>query len=182
MADLDGVPWPPAPIRTPRLLLRRPAASDRDGVIELLCSEAATRYLGGPQSRADLSLTLPQGPTGRPGVFTIEANRQFVGTVSFDRRDASRPGHVRASGLEIEVSYAVLPDELGNGYGAEALAGALGWVAQVMPREPVVLCTQTANRASMRVAEQAGFLEVARFEEFDAEQWFGVRQPEGATA
>jgi hypothetical protein len=29
----------------------------------------------------------------------------------------------------------------------------------------------------MRLAEKLGFVEVARFEEFDAEQWFGVRWP-----
>ena len=42
-----------------------------------------------------------------------------------------------------------------------------------------MLCTQTANDRSMRVAERLGFVEVERFEEFDAEQWFGVRWPVG---
>jgi RimJ/RimL family protein N-acetyltransferase len=38
----------------------------------------------------------------------------------------------------------------------------------------VVLCTQTANDRSMRVAAKLGFTEVERFEEYGAEQWFGV--------
>ena len=34
--------------------------------------------------------------------------------------------------------------------------------------------TQTANDRSMRVAAKLGFTEVERFEEYGAEQWFGV--------
>ncbi len=37
-----------------------------------------------------------------------------------------------------------------------------------------MLCTQTANEPSMRVAMKLGFAEVERFEQWDAEQWFGV--------
>lgn len=177
MADLNGVPWPPAPIQTSRLLVRTPVAADRDGVLELLCSKAARRYLGGPQPREDAERMVPPVPTGRPGTFAVEAGGRFVGTVSFDRRDNDRPGHVRAGGLEVEVSYAILPTAWGNGYGAEAVAGALGWVEQVLPREPVVLCTQAANTASMRLAKQLGFTQRERFVEFGAEQWFGVRTP-----
>ncbi|WP_394361882.1 hypothetical protein [Amycolatopsis sp. SB7-3] len=41
----------------------------------------------------------------------------------------------------------------------------------------MVLCTQTANDPSMRLAAKLGFIEVERFEEYDAEQWFGVWRP-----
>ena len=41
----------------------------------------------------------------------------------------------------------------------------------------MVLCTQTANATSMRLAARLDFAEVERFEEFGAEQWFGVRWP-----
>ena len=37
-----------------------------------------------------------------------------------------------------------------------------------------------ANLSSMRLAEKLGFVEVERFEEFDAEQWFGVRWPKAS--
>ena len=40
-----------------------------------------------------------------------------------------------------------------------------------------MLCTQTANDGSMRLAAKLGFTEVERFEEFGAEQWFGMRPP-----
>jgi RimJ/RimL family protein N-acetyltransferase len=37
-----------------------------------------------------------------------------------------------------------------------------------------VLRTQTANNRSMRLAAKLGFTEVERFEDYGAEQWFGV--------
>ena len=47
-------------------------------------------------------------------------------------------------------------------------------VCRCASSEPVVLCTQTANDRSMRLAAKLGFTEVERFEEYGAEQWFGV--------
>lgn len=37
-----------------------------------------------------------------------------------------------------------------------------------------MLCAQTANVRSTRLAMRLGFAEVERFEEYGAEQWFGV--------
>ncbi|MGW1362173.1 GNAT family N-acetyltransferase [Streptomyces chartreusis] len=59
--------------------------------------------------------------------------------------------------------------EWGCGNAAEACAAALGWFVGAFPGEPVVLCTQTANDRSMRLAAKLGFTEVERFEEYSAE-------------
>ncbi len=40
-----------------------------------------------------------------------------------------------------------------------------------------MLCTQTANERSMRVAAKLGFTAVELFEAYGAEQWFGVWSP-----
>lgn len=53
----------------------------------------------------------------------------------------------------------------------------LGWFADALPSEPVVLCTQTANARSMRLAAKLGFTEVQRYEAWGAEQWMGVWSP-----
>ena len=37
------------------------------------------------------------------------------------------------------------------------------------------MCTQAANEASVRLANRLDFREVKRLVEYDAEQWFGVR-------
>ena len=102
----------------------------------------------------------------------------MIGVVTLDRRDAERPGHVAPEGGEAELGYLFLPSAWGRGYAAEACAAVLAWSDDALPGEPLVLCTQTANVASMRLAERLGFAEVARFEEFGAEQWFGVRWPD----
>jgi len=96
------------------------------------------------------------------------------GMVTLDRRDAERPVRVRPDGGEAELGYLFLPDVWGCGYAAEACAAALDWFANALPSEPVVLTTQTANDRSMRLAAKLGFTEAERFEEYDAEQWFGV--------
>lgn len=92
--------------------------------------------------------------------------------------DRSGPGwHPRTGWTtisEAELGYMFMPEAWGRGYAAEACAAALEWFADALPGEPVVLCTQTANARSMRLTAKLGFTEVARFEEYGAEQWFGV--------
>lgn len=60
---------------------------------------------------------------------------------------------------------------------AEACAAVLDWLADALPGEPVVLCTQSADVPAMRVAAKLGFTEVTRFEDYGAEQWFGAWTP-----
>ncbi|MFD8477854.1 GNAT family N-acetyltransferase [Kitasatospora sp. NPDC059673] len=177
MTDLEAIAWPPSPIRTERLVLREPEARDRAAVIDLFTSPEAREYLGGPRPRAEVEQAMPETPTRRPGVFVAELDGTMIGLVTLDRRDTDRPGHVRPEGLEPELSYLFLPHAWGHGYATEACTAALGWFDGALPGEPVVLCTQTANERAMRLATKLGFAEVERFEEFSAEQWFGVRLP-----
>lgn len=58
----------------------------------------------------------------------------------------------------------------------EAVSGVLAWAATTLPDTTVVLCTQVANERSVRLAQRRGFVELKRFEEFGAEQWFGTRK------
>lgn len=179
MTELGPVVWPPAPIRTERLVLRASEARDRATFIELFASPEVRTYLGGPRPRDELERAVPEVPGRRPGVFVIELDGTAIGTVSLDRRDPERPGHVRPEAAEAELGYLLLPDAWGHGYAAEACAAALDWFADALPGEPVVLCTQTANDRSLRLAAKLGFTEVERFEEYGDEQWFGVRPPAG---
>ena len=174
MAELGPVVWPPAPIRTERLVLREPEARDRAAFIELFASSEVGTYIGGPRPRDELERAVPEVPGRRFGLFVIDLDGAMVGMITLDRRDAERPGHVRPNAGEAELGYLFLPQAWGRGYAAEACAAALDWFADGLPGEPVVLCTQTANDRSMRLAAKLGFTEVERFEEYGAEQWFGV--------
>jgi RimJ/RimL family protein N-acetyltransferase len=174
MPELGPVAWPPAPIRTERLVLRESEAWDRAAFIELFSLPEVGTYIGGPRPRDELERAVPEVPGRRPGFFVIDLDGAMIGMITFDRRDAESPGPVRPDAGEAELGYLFLPEAWGRGYAAEACAAALDWFADALPGEPVVLCTQTANDRAMRVAAKLGFTEVERFEAYGAEQWFGV--------
>ncbi|MFE9095474.1 GNAT family N-acetyltransferase [Streptomyces sp. NPDC007264] len=174
MTGLGRVAWPPAPIRTERLVLRESEARDRAAFIELFASPEVGTYIGGHRPRDELERTAPEVPGRRPGLFVIELDGAMIGMIELNRRDAERRSRVRPDAGEAELGYLFLPEAWGRGYAAEACAAALGWFTDALPGEPVVLCTQTANDRSMRLAAKLGFTEVQRFEEWDAEQWMGV--------
>lgn len=179
MTGPGSVAWPPAPIKTERLVLRESESRDRAAFIELFASPEVGTYLGGPRPRAELERSVPEVPGRRPGLFVIELDGAMIGTVELNRRDAERRSHVRPDAGEAELGYLLLPEAWGRGYAAEACAAALDWFADALPGEPVVLCTQTANDRSMRLAAKLGFTEVQRYEAWGAEQWMGV-WPSGA--
>jgi len=171
------VAWPPAPIKTERLVLRQSEARDRAALIDLSASPEVGTYVGGSRSRDDLERAMPKVPGQRFGFFVVELNGTTIGMITLDRRDPKRKGHIRPEGGEPELGYMFLPQAWGHGYATEACAAALDWFANAYPGEPVVLSTQTANEASMRVAAKLGFTEVERFEDYGAEQWLGVWYP-----
>ncbi|GHD95845.1 GNAT family N-acetyltransferase [Streptomyces naganishii] len=174
MADPRPLAWPPAPIRTERLVLRESQARDRATVIELSASPEVNAYLGGPRPRAELERALPEVPGQRRGWFVVERDGAMIGTVQLKPHAPDGPANCRLEAGDTELGYLFLPQAWGHGYATEACTAALDWFADALPGEPVVLYTQTANAGSMRLAEKLGFTEVERFEAWGAEQWFGV--------
>ncbi len=155
-------------------MLREQDARDRAAVIELFASPEVGTYIGGPRPRDERDRAVPEEPRRRSGHFVVDLDGTMIGTITLDRRGAERPGHVLRDGGVAELGYMFLPQAWGCGYAAEACAAVLDWFVGALPSEPVVLCTQTANDRSMRLAARLGFAEVERFEEYGAEQWFGV--------
>ena len=155
-------------------MLRGPEARDRAAVIELFASPEVGTYLGGPRRRDELERETPEDPSWRPGLFIVDLDGAMIGQIILAR--ATEHGPPAAAG-EAELGYLFLPEAWGCGYAAEACAAALGWFADELPGEPVVLFTQTANARSMRLAAKLGSTEVERFEAYGAEQWFGMWSP-----
>ena len=182
MADLGDVSWPPAPIRTERLVLRESEARDRAASLELFASPEVGAYVGGARPREELERAVPEVPGRRPGLFVVELDGAMIGTIELNQRDAEQRSPARPDvGETAELGYLFLPEAWGHGYAAEACAAALDWFADARPGESVVLATQTANDRSMRLAAKLGFTEVSRFEAWGAEQWFGRWSPVTAT-
>ncbi|MFE4550642.1 GNAT family N-acetyltransferase [Streptomyces sp. NPDC056785] len=175
MADPRPLAWPPAPIKTERLVLRESEARDRTTVIELNASPEVNAYLGGPRPRAELERTVPEVPGQRHGWFVVELDGAMIGTVQLKPHAPESPSNCRLEAGETELGYLFLPGAWRRGYATEACTAALDWFADALPGEPVVLYTQTANAGSMRLAAKLGFTEVERFRAWGAEQWFGVR-------
>jgi RimJ/RimL family protein N-acetyltransferase len=174
MEALDIVSWPPGPIRTERLVLREPEARDRAGFVELLASPEVNTYLGGPRPRGEVERETPEVPERWPGSFVVEHDGTMIGQILLRRAT----GHRRpAAAGKADLGYLFLPQAWGRGYAAEACTAALGWFGAVLPGEPIVLTTQSANTASMRLAAKLGFAEVERFEAWGSEQWLGLRSP-----
>ncbi|WP_107482037.1 GNAT family N-acetyltransferase [Streptomyces sp. JHA26] len=174
MTDLGPVPWPPAPIRTDRLVLREAETRDRAAFIELLASPEVHTHLGGARPRDELERETPGVPERWPGSFVVDLDGAMIGQILLRRAPEHRRPTVAG---KAELGYLFLPRAWGHGYAAEACAAALDWFADALPGEPVVLATQTANARSMRLAAKLGFAEVERFEAWDAEQWLGTWSP-----
>lgn len=159
-------------------MLRESESRDRAAFVELFASPEVHTYLGGPHPRDELERAVPDVPGRRPGLFVVEHDGAMIGTVTLEQRDTERPGgRLRPDGGSTEIGYMFMPEAWGSGYAAEACSAALDWFAETLPGESVALCTQVANAPSMRLALKLGFTEVTRFEEFGAEQWFGVWSP-----
>jgi RimJ/RimL family protein N-acetyltransferase len=149
MTELGPVAWPPAPIKTERLVLRGPEARDRSALIELFTSPEVGTYIGGPQPRHEFERAVAEVPVWRLGLFVVDLDGAMIGFVTLlDRRDAGRPGHVRPEAGEAELGYMFLPQAWGHGYAKEACVAAHARRGIVTAREAPVCPARSCTTPS----------------------------------
>lgn len=114
-------------------------------------------------------------PEQWPGGFVVELAGAMVGQGP-PQEGHGAPSPPAATG-KLDLGYLFIPDAWGDWYATEACAAAPDWLGGMVPGEPVVLTTQSAHVASMRLAAKLGFTEVERFEVWGAAQRLGTRSP-----
>ncbi|WP_245238697.1 GNAT family N-acetyltransferase [Streptomyces sp. MZ04] len=171
-------PWPTT-LTTDRLVLRPIEESDVPATARLWTDPEVRRYLGGPVDEETVRLR-ERHCVGARGAFCVvsRGDGAVVGGVLLepDRRRDDR----------IEVSYQLLPEQWGFGYGREAVAAVVAWAhgATTPVGSEVVAVTQQANVRSRRLLEVIGMRQADSFVEWGAAQVLysadGVARPGGA--
>ncbi len=151
----------PLPLQTPSLLLRHFVPEDAQRVMALN-GEPSTRHWLPSHAYADLDEAVaamafliaryasPGDPRLGPYVLGVEhrGGGQLLGHVGFSPLDG-----------DVEVSYAIAEQARGRGYGAEALGHACRWAAAAFSLHTIVAVTASANVASRRTLDHAGFVD-----------------------
>lgn len=154
--------WLDAPLTTERLRLRAFTEVDRRAVVRLRSDERVRRFLGGARSPADVEAALANDEMGTTwGVFAVadQATDHVMGSVDLRRERG-----------ELEVSWVFLPEHWGAGVALEAVTAVIEWAFEQGCDRHIIAVTQTANRASCKLAERLGMARDGTFEEFGAEQ------------
>ncbi|GGW40431.1 N-acetyltransferase [Streptomyces xantholiticus] len=164
MASAPGSTVWPAALATRRLALRPVAAADVGAIARLWTDPEVRRHLGGPVDRNVVRIR-EKRCVGAPGAFAVvrQADQAVVGLVTVE--PGARDGRT-------EVSYQLLPEHWGRGYGREAVAAAVTWARDGSPSSApgVVALTQQANLRSRRLLEGLGATVEDTFVEWDEPQ------------
>ncbi|WP_166904804.1 GNAT family N-acetyltransferase [Mycobacterium sp. DL440] len=163
-------------IEAERVHLRMGRDDDAEGLIETQADERVRRFLGGPRAEADVRAVVAAAgaPTllAADGCYVVadKESDAMLGMVTLSRRSPDLPGHVQERGDELELSYVFRAHAWGRGYATEAARALLRCAAQQLADHPIVIITQSANLAALRLADRLGFTRVETFEQFNAEQ------------
>jgi RimJ/RimL family protein N-acetyltransferase len=155
-------------IETSRLVLRPPRAEDFDGWAAYMADAEASRWIGGPLSRA----LAWRGFLTVAGAWAIQGFGMFSVVERETGAWVGRLGPWLPDGWPgPEVGYGIVRSCWGRGYATEGAAAAIDWALEALGWTEVNHFIDPANAASIRVAERLGARRrgVARLPEpFDA--------------
>jgi RimJ/RimL family protein N-acetyltransferase len=140
-------------LSTRRLMLRPPIEEDLDGWAALDADADATRFIGGPQDRAQSW----QGLATAAGMWALRG----LGLFSVLERDTGRwvgrvGPWVPEGAIGAEVGWAIAPAAWGKGYAVEAAAAAIDWAFDHLDWTQVIHCIDAPNTPSIAVATRLG--------------------------
>ena len=144
-------------IRTARLLMRPPIASDLDGWAAFMADETAMRFMGGVQTRPVAWRSM----AGAAGSWAL----QGFGLFSVMLREAGpkagcwigRVGPLRPEGWPCgEIGWGLLPAFQGRGYALEAASAAVAFAFDQLGWGSIGHVIDPENRASIALARRLG--------------------------
>jgi RimJ/RimL family protein N-acetyltransferase len=160
------MPAPPT-VDTDRLTLRSHRLDDFPDVRALWGDPVVTKHIGGRPSTQEEAWQRLLRYAGHwallgYGFWTVRerGSDRFVGEVGIldGKRELDPP-----FGDAPEIGWALVPSAHGKGYATEAVRAALAWAGERFGAKVRTVCMiDPENRASLRVAEKAGFREYAR--------------------
>ncbi|WP_234787109.1 GNAT family N-acetyltransferase [Mycolicibacterium fortuitum] len=165
-----------ASIDADRVHLRKGRDDDAEGLIETQTAGEVRRFLGGPRPEADVRAAVATVGAATllaaDGCYVVADKKSDVmlGMVTLSRRGPELPGHLHEGGGELELSYVFRAGAWGQGFATEAARALLRCTAQQLADQPIIIVTQLANQAALRLAHRLGFVPVTTFEQFNAQQ------------
>jgi RimJ/RimL family protein N-acetyltransferase len=169
--------------QTDRLVIRRLRPEDFDDFHALCGDPVAMRYMGdgqpltAEQTRKWIEVSLANYAERGWGCFGVTMRNsdrdRLIGFCGF-ARPADRPGI-------IELIYAFLPEQWGNGFATEAARAVIAFGFQQAGMARIEATVNTENDASKRVLEKVGMVFEKRVTEEDGEvvEYFAISAPRG---
>lgn len=150
-------------MQSARCVLAPPAAEDLNNVKLLYGDEQVRAYLGGTREAAEVEKAFADMLENPDGCWVIRQQNdgEFIGTISLD------PHH---DGEALEISYQLLPEFWGRGYGTETVREVIRHAFRNLGQERLLAETQAANTASRRLLERLGMKEERRVKRFGEKQ------------
>jgi RimJ/RimL family protein N-acetyltransferase len=154
-------------LETERLILRESRLEDFPELLKIEGDPVVMRYIGGkqPPTQEETWMRFLRNP-GHWALFGFgnwsfinKASGQYIGGggIAYYKREIE-------PALENipELGYVLASHVHGKGYASEAVAAILAWSDAHFGDRPTKCLISSENRASLRVAEKAGYLEFAR--------------------
>jgi [ribosomal protein S5]-alanine N-acetyltransferase len=150
---------------TERCFIRSYQKSDKADVRKLFLDQEVRTYLGGIREDDSIGVILEEmlNPSDSSYYWVVreKGTDDFIGLLSLD------PHH---DGVNLEISYQLLPNWWGMGYATEVVQVIIHFALSELNLPKVVAETQTANVSSCKLLEKLGMKLEREITRFGAEQ------------
>ncbi|HEY2684148.1 MAG TPA: GNAT family N-acetyltransferase [Steroidobacteraceae bacterium] len=140
-------------IETSRLYLRPPRTEDFEGWAAMMADAEGSRFIGGPQSRADAW----RGLMMVAGCWSLQGYCLFSVIEKSSGRFIGRVGPLYPEGWPApEIGWALLRDAWRRGYATESVTASIDWTFEHLGWREMIHLIAPENHASQALARKLG--------------------------